>query len=125
MTWLRRRPISRIVLASALVVSAAGAYISVSAHHPAPANRAQWIRQEAFLFGSLAVLNLMLVAAMRRIFRSSHEDLAQVTLLQRTILESAGPMILATDLEGRFTAFNPSAERMLGYAKEEFDASAA
>jgi PAS domain S-box-containing protein len=119
MTWLRRRPISRVVLASALVVSAAGAYISVSAHHPAPANRAQWIRQEAFLFGSLAVLNLMLIAAMRRIFRSSHEELAQVTLLQKTILESAGPMILATDLDGRFTAFNPSAERMLGYSKEE------
>jgi PAS domain S-box-containing protein len=119
MTWLRRRPISRVVLASVLVVSAAGAYISVSAHHPAPANRAQWIRQEAFLFGSLAVLNLMLIAAMRRIFSSSHEELAQVTLLQRTILESAGPMILATDLDGRFTAFNPSAERLLGYSKEE------
>ena len=119
MNWLPRRPIVRVVLASALVVAAAGTYISVSAHHPAPANRAQWFRQEAFLFASLALLNLMLVVGMRRIFRSSSEDLAQVALLQRTLLESAGPMILATDLDGRFTAFNPSAERMLGYSKDE------
>lgn len=119
MTWLRSRPISRMVLASALVVSAAGAYIAVSAHHPPPTNRSQWIRQESFLFGTLALLNLMLIAAMRRIFRSDHADLAQVALMQRTILESAGPMIMATDLDGRFTAFNPSAERMLGYSKEE------
>jgi len=108
-----------MVLASALVVCAAAAYIAVSAHHPPPVNRSQWIRQESFLFVTLAVLNLMLIAAMRKIFRTDHASLEQVALLQRSILESAGPMILATDLDGRFTAFNPSAERMLGYSKEE------
>ncbi len=91
----------------------------VSAHHPAPFNRRQWMRQEFFLFGSLAALNLMLIAAMRRIFRSDSKDLADVAVLQRTILDSAGPMILAIDLQGRFTAFNPSAERILGYTSEE------
>jgi PAS domain S-box-containing protein len=108
-----------MAIISALVLSAAGVYISVSAHHPAPANRSQWIRQETSLIAALAVLNVMLIAAMRRIFGKDHADLAQIALLQRTILESAGPMIMATDLDGRFTAFNPSAERLLGYTRDE------
>src|SRR6478752_9004438 len=119
MTWLRSRPIFKIAILSAIVVSTAGAYVYVSAHHPAPFNRRQWMRQEFFLFGSLAALNLMLIGAMRRIFRSDSKDLADVAVLQRTILDSAGPMILAIDLQGRFTAFNPSAERILGYTSEE------
>ena len=43
----------------------------------------------------------------------------QVAQLQRSILDSAGPMILATDLEGNLLIFNPAAERMLGYRNHE------
>jgi PAS domain S-box-containing protein len=43
----------------------------------------------------------------------------QVAQLQRSILDSAGPMILATDLEGNLLIFNPAAERMLGYRFHE------
>jgi len=37
----------------------------------------------------------------------------------RDLFESAGPGIVAIDLEGRLTWVNPSAERMLGYHAEE------
>ena len=43
----------------------------------------------------------------------------QVAQLQRSILDSAGPMILATDLQGNLLIFNPAAERMLGYRFHE------
>ena len=43
----------------------------------------------------------------------------QVAQMQRSILDSAGPMILATDLEGNLLIFNPAAERMLGYRINE------
>jgi PAS domain S-box-containing protein len=39
--------------------------------------------------------------------------------LQRAILENAGYAIIAVDLDGVITLFNPSAERMLGYEASE------
>lgn len=42
-------------------------------------------------------------------------ELASASRLQRAILNNAGYAIVATDLEGRITLFNPAAERMLGY----------
>src|SRR3954468_17542386 len=114
MTWLRSRPIFRTTILSAFVVLIAAGYVYVSARHPGVVSRNRWLRQEYFLFASLAALNLFLVWAMRRIFRTDSSELAQVSSLQRTILDSSGPMILAIDAQGRFTAFNPSAERILG-----------
>ena len=43
-------------------------------------------------------------------------ELSKHLALQRAILENAGYAIIATDLDGVITLFNPSAERMLGYA---------
>ena len=119
MTWLRSRPIFRIAILSAFMVLIAAGYVYVSASHPGVLSKNRWLRQEYFLFGSLAALNLMLIWAMRRIFRTDSSDLAQVSSLQRTVLDSSGPMILAIDAQGRFTAFNPSAETILGYTSEE------
>ena len=119
MTWLRSRPIFRIAILSAFMVLTAAGYVYVSASHPGVLSKNRWLRQEYFLFGSLAALNLMLIWAMRRIFRTDSSELAQVSSLQRTVLDSSGPMILAIDAQGRFTAFNPSAEKILGYTSEE------
>ena len=62
----------------------------------------------------------MLIALCVLISNASRQDAAerqvqQVAQLQRSILDSAGPMILATDLEGNLLIFNPAAERMFGY----------
>ena len=45
--------------------------------------------------------------------------LQQVVQLQRSILDAAGPMMIATDLEGHLLTCNPSAERMFGYTADE------
>jgi len=37
----------------------------------------------------------------------------------KELLDSAGPMVMAVDLDGRFTYLNPAAERMLGYTALE------
>ncbi|MAD73627.1 MAG: histidine kinase [Rheinheimera sp.] len=46
-------------------------------------------------------------------------EISQVSALQRTILESAGYAIIATDVDGLITVFNPAAEMLLGYKAEE------
>ena len=45
--------------------------------------------------------------------------LAEANMLQRSILESAGYAIIATDEDGTVTAFNPAAEQLLGYSAHE------
>ena len=47
------------------------------------------------------------------------EEIAQATILQRRILESAGYALIATDEKGVITAFNPAAERLIGYSAAE------
>jgi PAS domain S-box-containing protein len=51
-------------------------------------------------------------AASKRIQRSAPEPLKE-------LFESAGPGMVAFDLDGRFTYINPSAERILGYHADE------
>ena len=46
-------------------------------------------------------------------------ELEQRELFQRSLLDAAQVAILAMDREGRWTVFNPSAERMLGWRAEE------
>ncbi|MBF4426688.1 hybrid sensor histidine kinase/response regulator, partial [Vibrio anguillarum] len=40
------------------------------------------------------------------------EEISQANALQRSILSSAGYAIIATDLDGLITIFNPSAEKL-------------
>jgi signal transduction histidine kinase/CHASE1-domain containing sensor protein len=47
------------------------------------------------------------------------KQISQVSVLQRSILESASYAIIATDEEGTITAFNPAAEKLLGYTAEK------
>ncbi|MAA93598.1 MAG: hypothetical protein CML21_03635, partial [Rheinheimera sp.] len=46
-------------------------------------------------------------------------EISQVNALQRTILHSAGYAIIATDVDGVITVFNPAAEQLLGYSAVE------
>lgn len=47
------------------------------------------------------------------------EEISRVNTLQRSILSGAGYAIVATDTSGFITAFNPAAERLLGYQASE------
>lgn len=47
------------------------------------------------------------------------EQITKVSALQRSILSGAGYAIIATDVEGLITVFNPAAEKLLGYAAVE------
>jgi len=40
----------------------------------------------------------------------------------KDVLDSAGPMVMATGLDGKFTYVNPAAERLLGYHADELTA---
>lgn len=46
-------------------------------------------------------------------------EIFRVNTLQRSILSGAGYAIIATDTDGTITAFNPAAERLLGYKASE------
>lgn len=46
-------------------------------------------------------------------------EISRVSTLQRSILKGAGYAIIATDTKGIITAFNPAAERLLGYEATE------
>lgn len=46
-------------------------------------------------------------------------EISRVSTLQRSILKGAGYAIIATDTQGIITAFNPAAERLLGYQASE------
>ncbi|OFI33990.1 hypothetical protein BFC17_20765 [Alteromonas lipolytica] len=47
------------------------------------------------------------------------DEINQANILQRRILESAGYALIATDETGIITAFNPAAERLIGYSAAE------
>ncbi|HEV2279602.1 MAG TPA: PAS domain S-box protein [Acidobacteriaceae bacterium] len=49
----------------------------------------------------------------------AEQQLQRVASLHRSILDSAGPVMIACDLSGRINLFNPAAERMLGYRATE------
>ncbi len=46
-------------------------------------------------------------------------ELSQMNAIQRSILKSASYAIIATDLQGMITIFNPAAEKLLGYQAKE------
>ncbi|MGA8160100.1 MAG: PAS domain S-box protein, partial [Acidobacteriaceae bacterium] len=84
----------------------------------APTQNHPWI----FWFAAFWTLaQALLVAIALSSFRSSmrqrqaERQLQRVARLHRSILDSAGPMMIACDLSGSVTLFNPAAERMLGF----------
>ena len=51
--------------------------------------------------------------------RQQEEEMRQLLGLQKAILSNAGVAIIATQMDGTITLFNPSAERLLGYEADE------
>lgn len=75
-----------------------------------------------YILFSCQGLLLLLCAIHWRSGRQQHRTearLQQVVQLQRSILDAAGPMMIATDLEGHLITCNPAAERMFGYTADE------
>jgi len=58
-------------------------------------------------------------ASLERQVAERTEALRAGSALQKAILDHAGYAVIATDLQGTITLFNPAAERMLGYAADE------
>ena len=115
MTWLRDRLPSTIFFALALLLSAYGGVVLLLGHGGTlPAALITWAFAQV----------LLIVLCVHSFLDAGRQDEAewqvqQVAQLQRSILDSAGPMILATDLQGNLLIFNPAAERMLGYRSHE------
>jgi PAS domain S-box-containing protein len=101
----------------ALACSAAGAI--VLARYGSDIEQADpWL----FWFAAFWTLaQTLLIATSISSFRSAlrqgqaERQLERVARLHRSILDSAGPVMIACDLTGRVNLFNPAAERMLGY----------
>ncbi|ABC27689.1 FOG: PAS/PAC domain [Hahella chejuensis KCTC 2396] len=58
-------------------------------------------------------------ASLERQVEARTAEIRRYLALQQAILNNAGNAIIATDLEGLITLFNPAAERMLGYTADE------
>jgi PAS domain S-box-containing protein len=120
-TLFRSARSQTIVFAAALALSAAGVFLLARAvRTPVPA-RAGLLWFIACWFAA----QILLIAAGLSSFRAAGRQrqaegqLQQIAQLQESILDSAGPMIMATDLDGELLIFNPAAERMLGYSEAE------
>lgn len=115
MNWLRDRLPSTVIFASALLLSAYGAVELMLGHGAVPlASIVAWACALALL---TTLCIFYIVDASRQ--SAAEIEVQKVAQLQRSILDSAGPMILATDLAGNLRIFNPAAERMLGYRASE------
>jgi signal transduction histidine kinase/DNA-binding response OmpR family regulator len=66
----------------------------------------------------LLLLCLVNVLAGRK-QQAASRRLQEAVQLQRSILDAAGPMMIATDMEGHLITCNPASERMFGYTAEE------
>jgi PAS domain S-box-containing protein len=66
--------------------------------------------------GVAAVIALRLLALVPPASGASAESVAEPF---KDVLDSAGPMVMAAGLDGRFTYLNPAAERLLGYHASE------
>ena len=115
MTWLRDRLPSTIFFAVALLLSAYGGVVLLL-------GRGGTFSGAVIVWACAQVV--LIALCVHSFLDASRQDEAewqvqQVAQLQRSILDSAGPMILATDLLGNLLIFNPAAERMLGYRFHE------
>ncbi|HEV2274628.1 MAG TPA: PAS domain S-box protein [Acidobacteriaceae bacterium] len=115
MTYLRDRLPSTIIFAASLLLSAYGGIVLLLGHGGiAVAAGIAWACAQTLLI-VLCILHFL--SASRQ--DAAERQVQQLAQMQRSILDSAGPMILATDLEGNLLIFNPAAERMLGYRVNE------
>jgi PAS domain S-box-containing protein len=105
----------------ALAFSLVGALIL--AHYGSPSDQSHpWIFCfAAFWTVALALLVAIAISSFRAALRErqGERQLERVARLHRSILDSAGPMMIACDLGGHINLFNPAAERMLGYRTHE------
>ena len=116
MNWLRDRLPTTIFFAVALLLSAYGGLVLLLGRSGGPFS-------SAVITWALAQV-VLIALCVHSFLNTGRQDEAewqvqQVAQLQRSILDSAGPMILATDLQGNLLIFNPAAERMLGYRFHE------
>ncbi len=93
--------------------------------------RPSWWTVERLIFvtGALAICILaavLWVAALRRRVRKQTEQIraqlakeANLEAHNRDIVANASDAIFTTDLDGRFTSFNPAGERMTGFSRDE------
>ncbi|MBT9331364.1 PAS domain S-box protein [Paracidobacterium acidisoli] len=121
MNYLRNARLLTAVFAAALLLTAGGAW--ALAHFARSAERSTpWIFEVAVCWALAQILLILLCIVSFRTtrYQAQAERLLMPTAqLQRSILDSAGPMIIAADLYGRIVVFNPSAERMLHYRAED------
>jgi PAS domain S-box-containing protein len=114
-TWLRDKLPTTVIFAASVLLSAYGGIVLLLGHGGIfVAAVIAWALAQTLLI-VLCVLHFL--SASRR--DAAEHQVQQLAQLQRSILDSAGPMILATDLQGRLLIFNPAAERMLGYRVNE------
>jgi PAS domain S-box-containing protein len=75
----------------------------------------------AFWTISQTLLITVAISSFRSALRQGQAErqLERVARLHRSILDSAGPVMIACDLAGHVSLFNPAAERMLGYRAAE------
>jgi PAS domain S-box-containing protein len=105
----------------ALAFSLIGALILARYGSP-PGQSRPWIFWfAAFWTIALALLVSIALSSFRTALRErqGERQLQRVARLHRSILDSAGPMMIACDLTGRINLFNPAAERTLGYRTTE------
>jgi PAS domain S-box-containing protein len=101
----------------ALAFSLAGAIV-LSVYGSPPTQSHPWIFWfAAFWTIAQALLLAIAISSFRAALRErqGERQLQRVARLHQSILDSAGPMMIACDLTGRISLFNPAAERMLGY----------
>ena len=105
----------------ALILSLAGVVV-LARYDIAPYQGPPWI----FWFIALWTLAQgVLIGVALSSFRASlrrgqaERQLQRVARLHRSILDSAGPVMIACDLTGHIILFNPAAERMMGYRAAE------
>lgn len=76
------------------------------------------------LAGSILAFFLVTIASFMVIYEFKRRIAAQKTLneasqVQKAILEASAFALIATDVTGKITLFNPAAEKLLGYTSEE------
>ena len=110
-----------IVFVAALLLSLSGVFVLARAMRTASPD----IQQLFWFIACWLASQILLIVSCISNFRTFHQQsqaerqLQHIAQLQQSILDSAGPMIIAANLDGDLLLFNPAAERMLGYPANE------